>query len=156
MAEREDKESSSHVNTLADDTGREKVPGSLWLRLGCASSRSSCTDRTAFCGSLKWLSIDVLRAVCQQVLFLPLAPLRPHWSPVTGRQVKTEKKRGPSCTSEGETAYLKTWSRARCTCRGCQNGQDVVPKSKQGHVLREPMSRVQRAAECEAAEENCS
>ena len=36
------------------------------------------------------------------------APLRPYRSPVTGRQVKTQKKRGPSCTRKGETAYLRT------------------------------------------------
>ena len=29
-------------------------------------------------------------------ILLPLAPLRPHRSPVTGRQVKTKKKREPS------------------------------------------------------------
>ena len=54
----------------------------------------------------------------QERFFLSLAPLRPNRSPVTGRQVKTEKKRGPSCTREGETACPRTGSRAWCACRG--------------------------------------
>ena len=53
----------------------------------------------------------------RRCLFLCHKRLRPYQSPVTGRQVKTEKKRGPSCTREGETAYLRTWSRSRCLPR---------------------------------------
>ena len=53
--------------------------------------------------------------------------------------MKTEKKRRPSCTKKGETAYLKT---------SCQNASE--------DMHREPMSGFQHAAECEAAGENCS
>ena len=36
--------------------------------------------------------------VLVRLFFLPQAPLRPYRSPVPKRQVKTEKKREPSCT----------------------------------------------------------
>ena len=50
----------------------------------------------------------------------------------------------------------QNWSRHGVLAEGIRLGQDVVPKRKRGHVLREPMSGFQHAADCEAIGENCS
>ena len=57
--------------------------------------------------------------------FLPEAPLRSYPSPVTKRQVKTEKNREPSCTQAGETANFRTCSRSSSACLGIGGGPAI-------------------------------
>ena len=122
-----------------------------------------CASRLAFVKADEmhntWTHIVVSKESVEQTLarapsFLPLAPLRPHRSPVTGRQNKANKKRGPSCTGRVKRHPSQLGAGHGVLTEGIMLGQDVVPKRKRGRG--EPMSGFQHAAGCKAAGESRS
>ena len=72
-----------------------------------------------FCrGCLVRYQLSSVTKLQERDIFLPQAPLRPYRSPVTKRQVKTEKNREPSCSQRGATANFRTCSQSTSACQG--------------------------------------